>query len=110
MTHVQGIARKDYVKFDRDQLLGVSRDLAMTGAMKLLDKVQNIPEPEIAMAATAIMFAAFCKRTSQSPQDMHQLGMRILMPQQFHEKANLVGEVLRDWAGIRLAGDRSVEG
>lgn len=94
--------------FSRDLLLSISRDLAATGAMKLLDRVQQIPEPEVAMAAISIVFAAFCRRTGMSAQDAHEFGKRLLEPQPHHVKANITMETLRDFAGIRVMGDRRV--
>jgi hypothetical protein len=94
--------------FDRDRLNLVARDDSMRVAMDLLDRIQK-QDPELAMAGTAIMFAAFVRRLKLSPQDTYELGLKLLEPQQFHRKANIVGEVLRDFAGIRMAGDRNVE-
>lgn len=94
--------------FNRDHLNLVSRDAAMKAAMAQLDAVQN-EEPEVALAGAAIMFAAFVRRLGLSPQDTYELGKRILTPEQYHQKANIVGEVLRDFAGIRMMGDTNVE-
>jgi hypothetical protein len=94
--------------FSKDRLHMVSRDDAMKSAMGLLDRIQN-EEPEVALAGTAIMFAAFVRRLGLSPAETHELGKRILAPEAFHQKSNITGEVLRDFAGIRLAGDAQAE-
>lgn len=94
--------------FSRDRLMLTPRDEAMKGAMALLDRIQN-EAPEIGMAAASIMFAAFCRRVRMNPQEAHQLGLRLLTPEPFHQKGNIVGEVLQDFAGLRIAGDRRME-
>jgi hypothetical protein len=94
--------------FSKDRLMMVPRDEAAKCGMALLDKVQQ-ETPEIAMAGTVILFAMWCRRLGLDPFEMHQLGVRMLEPQDFHQKGNIHIEVLRDFAGIRMAGDGRVE-
>lgn len=86
----------------------VSRDLAATGAFTCLDHLQQ-EAPEVQVAAASILFAAWSHRLGLDPHDLYQQGLKMLRPQMGHLKANVHMEVLRDFAGIRLAGDPSVD-
>ena len=86
----------------------VHRDEAAKAAFALLDKVQQ-ESPEIAMAGCAMLFAMWCRRLHVDPHEMHALGGKLLVPQAFHQKGNIHVEVLRDFAGIRMMGDNSVD-
>lgn len=76
--------------------------------MALLHVVQD-EAPEVAMASVAMLFATWCKRLGLDAYEAHQYGQRLLAPEPFHRKGNIQAEVLRDFAGIRLAGDKRVE-
>lgn len=95
---------KDVRPFSRDRLKLVSRDKAAEGAMAQLDRVQQAA-PEVQMASVAILFAAWCKRLGCDPHDIYSQGVKMLTPEFGHHKANLHLETLRDFAGIRMAGD-----
>lgn len=86
----------------------VPRDEAAKCGLGLLDKVQQ-EAPEIAMAGTVVLFAMWCRRLRMDPHEMYQLGLKMLEPQEFHHKGNIQIEVLRDFAGIRMMGDASVD-
>lgn len=101
-------AVRDVKPFSRDRLFLVPRDEAAKCGLALLDKVQQ-ESPEIAMAGVAILFAVWCKRLRLGPHEAYQLGVKLAEPQQFHQKGNIQAEVLRDFAGIRMAGDASVD-
>jgi hypothetical protein len=88
---------------NRDRLMLVPRDTAMKGALSLLDRIQD-EAPETAMAAAAVLFAAFCKRCRIDAQEAHRLALRMLTPEPFHQKANIQSEVVEDFAGLRMAG------
>lgn len=94
--------------FNKDRLMLVARDDAAKCGMALLDKVQQ-EAPEIAMAGTVVLFAMWCRRLKMDPHEMHSLGVKLLEPQQFHHKGNILMDVLRDFAGIRMMGDASVD-
>lgn len=94
--------------FSRDRLFMVPRDEAAKGAMALLTVIQD-EQPEIALASVAMLFAAWVKRLRVSPHEAYQLGNKLVVPQEFHQKGNIQAEVLRDFAGMRLMGDKSVE-
>ncbi len=94
--------------FSKDRLMMLPRDEAAKCGMALLDKVQQ-EAPEIAMAGAAVLFAMWCKRLRLDPFEAHQYGMKLLEPQQFHHKGNVLMDTLRDFAGIRMAGDPRVD-
>lgn len=94
--------------FSKDTLVMVPRDEAAKCAFALLDKVQG-ESPEVAMAGCVMLFAMWCKRLGQDPFEMHALGKKMLAPEDFHQKGNIHVEVLRDFAGMRMMGDKSVE-
>lgn len=93
--------------FSRDRLKLVSRDKAAYAAFAALDRLQQ-EEPEVAMAAASILFAAWCDRTNSDPHDMHEQGEKMLRAEAFHRKANIQLETIRDFAGIRIMGDRNI--
>lgn len=98
----------DVRPFSRDRLKLISRDKAAEGAFAILDKLQQAG-PEVQVASVAILFAAWCKRLTLDPHDIYQQGMKMLAPEFGHHKANLHLETLRDFAGIRMAGDERVD-
>jgi hypothetical protein len=99
---------RDVIPFSRDRLKLVSRDLSAEGAMAMLDRVQT-HRPEVQVAAVAVLFAAWCRRLGLDPHDLWLQGTRMMRPEPGHQKANIHLEVLRDFAGIRLAGDERVD-
>lgn len=98
----------DVRPFSRDRLKLVSRDKAAEGAMLVLDRIQTAP-PEVQVASVGILFAAWCKRLGLDPHDIYQQGVKMMTPEFGHRTANIHLEVLRDFAGIRLAGDSRVD-
>lgn len=94
--------------FSKDRLMLVPRDEAMKCGFALLDKVQA-EAPEIAMAGVVALFAVWCKRLKLDPHEMYSLGVKLVEPQPFHQKGNIHGEVMRDFAGMRMAADASVD-
>lgn len=88
---------------DRDRLALTARDEAAKASMAVLHVVQQ-EEPEIIMAGAACLFVALCKRSGLDPEDMVQMANKMLRPEPFHQKGNIQMEVLRDFAGLRMAG------
>lgn len=88
---------------DRDRLSMVSRDVAVRDAHRCLDPVQN-GTPEEMVAAVSLLFATVMNRVGIDPQQGHGLGLRLLKHQQHHEKTNKSLQSLRDFAGLRIAG------
>ncbi len=93
--------------FSRDRLKLVSRDRCAKTAMAVLHKIQQDPTEE-QVAAVAMLFAVWCIRLGQDPHDLYLQGVKMVKPEQFHRKGNIQLETLRDFAGIRLAGDDRV--
>jgi hypothetical protein len=92
---------------NRDRLLMIPRDQAAVAAHALLHPVQGLT-PEQQVAGAAVLFAAICARIGEDPQALYQLGNRILRDENFHVKGNVQMQVLRDYAGIVIKGDRNV--
>lgn len=99
---------RDVRPFSRDRLKLVPRDRAAEGAFACLDKLQQAI-PEVQVAAAAMLFAAWVKRLRLDPEDLYSQGVKMLKSQPGHSKANIHVEVLRDFAGIRIAGDPTVD-
>jgi hypothetical protein len=93
---------------DRDRLFSTTRDAAVAAAFNSLTHIQNLP-PEEMTAGLGLLFAAVCERAGIDAQDLHTLGARMLKaPNEFHLKENGALQSLRDFAGIRVKGDRDV--
>jgi hypothetical protein len=86
----------------------VPRDEAMKAAFAVLSRNQD-EVPELQVAAMAILFAAWCRRLKLEPSAMHLLGLRLIEPEAFHQKGNIHAETIRDFAGMRIAGDERVD-
>lgn len=96
------------IPFSRDRLSLVSRDAAAEAAFRALTKNQE-QRPEVQVAAVAVLFAAWCSRLGIDPHDLWGIGRRMVTPEEFHRKGNIHMETIRDFAGIRLAGDERVD-
>lgn len=83
------------------------RDDAASAAFQALDGLQRFT-PEEQLAGAALLFSALRTRCGLDPFDLSQLGDRLLAPEAFHDKANWQLEALRDYAGLRIAGDPNV--
>ena len=94
--------------FSRDRLALLPRDEVAKTAFAAMDKVQQ-QDPTLAVAAVSVLFLAWCKRLGVRPEDMTQMAARMIEPEQFHQKANLHMDVIRDFAGMRVLGDSRVE-
>ena len=88
---------------DRDKLSMVPREAGIEAAYEALFPIQD-RAPEPMMAGVAVLFAAICNRTGTDPEDMHRLGMKLLRYQEGSLKTNNAVQSLRDFAGLRIAG------
>lgn len=88
---------------DKDKLSMIPREDAVTSAHLALDTLQRLT-PEEMVAGMAVLYAAVCSRLMLDPHDMHTLGTRMLTHQAHHDKANKALQSLRDFAGLRIAG------
>lgn len=93
--------------FDKDALSMLARETAADAAHEALFPLQHRPPAEI-VAGAAVLFAAICHRVGLDPQETHAVGMKMLRDQDHHRGANNSLQSLRDFAGIRIAGDRDV--
>lgn len=88
---------------NKDKLSLLPRDVALVSAHYVLRPLSNM-EPEEMVAGMAVLFASVCNRVGLDPQHVHQMGMRMLKDQQHHDKGNKLLQSLRDFAGLRIAG------
>ena len=101
-SHIGTTASKP---LDRDRLLSVSRRQAAAAAHLTLFQVQD-EAPEVIVAGAAVWFAAVCARCGLDPQEIHGLGMKILRPSPLDLRTNDSLQSLRDFAGLRVKGNR----
>lgn len=92
---------------NRDALLMIPRETAARIAHEALFPVQNL-KPHEMVAGVALLFAAITHRAGIDPQEAHKLGLRILRDQPLHQQANASLQSLKDFAGLRIKGDRNV--
>ena len=95
---------------DRDKLYMVPRRRAADTAHQALFPIQN-DSPEVMLAGVAVLFAAFCTRCRQDPEDMFRMGLRILRDPDVEggdRGSNASLQSLKDFAGIRIMGERHV--
>lgn len=83
------------------------RGVAADTAHEALFPIQHRRPTEM-VAGVAVLFATICARTGLDPQELHTLGSKMLRDQEFHRAVNDSLQSLRDFAGIRIAGDKDV--
>lgn len=79
--------------FNRDRLMLMDRDVAAYAAHEQL-AATNARPPEEQVAAAAIIFAGMCSRLGLDPQEMHKLGRKLLVRQNYKPKGNAQIEAL----------------
>ena len=95
---------------NRDKLHMVPRAHVAAAAHEALFPVQGL-QPELMVAGIALLFAAITQRCGLDPQELHTLGRKILRdPVQVggDRGANASLQSLKDFAGIRIMGERDV--
>lgn len=94
-------------RLDADTLHSIPRDKMAADALLLMDGLRNHSGEE-QMAATAVLFAVFCRRFNQSPQDLYEMGKRIINTEEaFHDKGNQLVETLKDFSNGHLSSNPS---
>lgn len=104
----QNALTRGVVPFSKDRLSLVARDRVARAAFAALHPNQD-ESAEVQVGAAALLFAAWVHRLGLDPYDLYQMANKMLRPEEFHTKANLQLETIRDFAGIRLAGDSRVD-
>ena len=89
------------IELNADALNSASRDDIARLAFGALTPIQE-QQPHLQVFAVALLFAAYCNRLSLDPQEMHHKAMRMMRDQEFHHKANVQLDAMRDFAGIHL--------
>lgn len=88
------------IPFDRDKLGMLPRDKIMEASFRALDAIQN-DKAEMQMATVASLFAAFTERLNLSPQEMFNMGKRMMRRQPNHTQANDHIDALTDFIGAK---------
>ncbi len=89
-------------RLDVDALTSIPRDSMATFAFMMLDATQNLKGHE-QLAGAAVLFAVLSRRFNKSPQDLHELGRRVIETEEaFHDKGNQMVETLKDFANGRV--------
>lgn len=93
---------------DKLRLSMVPRSRAADAAHLTLFQLQDLPSPEEQMMGVAVLFTAFAQRLRLDPSELHDMGLAILQSRTDgdHVTSNSL-QTLKDFAGIRLAGDAS---
>lgn len=91
----------------KDRLAMLPRGTAARAAHQALNGLQREP-PEVMVAGAALLFAAIVNRCGLDPQEMHHLGLRMMRDQEAHKLDNDSLQSLRDFAGIRIMGEKHV--
>jgi hypothetical protein len=92
---------------DRDRLSMAQRGEVAMAAHRALDALQR-ETPEIMMMGAALLFHTLCLRCRVDPQEIHHLAGRVLRDQDGFKKDNDSLQSMRDFAGIRIMGEREV--
>ena len=95
-------------RIDRDALNSLKRDKIAPLTSAILDPIASHSGEEL-LAASATLFAVMVERYGGSPQDLYEYGRRVLgADEPFHKKGNDQLEALRDFAALRVRGERII--
>ena len=64
--------------------------------------------PELLLLGAALLFATLCQRCGQEPDVLHRMALKVLKPEPCDRRTNDSLQSLRDFAGIRVMGERDV--
>lgn len=92
---------------DRDRLTMMSRGEAARVAHLALSEIQG-EQPELMVLGAAVLFATLCQRCGLDPQEVHHMARKVLTDQDGFKRDNASLQSLRDFAGIRIMGEREV--
>lgn len=92
---------------DRDKLTMMPRGEAARVAHLALSEIQG-EAPELMVLGAAVLFATLCQRCNLSAQDVHHMAHKVLTDQEGFRRDNASLQSLRDFAGIRIMGEREV--
>jgi len=95
---------------DKDRLYMIPRRWAADCAHEALFPVQS-KQPEVMVAGVAVLFAAIVTRCGIDPEDAYRMGLKLLRdPDQLGGDRGTSSSLqsLKDFAGIRINGERHV--
>lgn len=93
--------------FSRDRFMMLPRQLGAEAAYEVLHPIQSL-SPEQMVMGVAILFAAVCSRIGLEPHEAYCTGLKVLHADDPMSRTNATLQSLRDFAGLRIAGDQSV--
>lgn len=93
--------------FDYHTMTQLARQRAADAAHATLDGLQNLTPEEIVLGV-AVLFAAVTRRSGLDPEDLYQMGLRVLKPEPLHRRANDSLQSLTDFVALRVKGERDV--
>ena len=108
--HSYGTITEPSRPLNKDALAMVRRASAIKGAQLALDPIQH-EQPEYMVASIAVLLAAVVNRCRLDPEDMYRMGLKLMRdpPQEGGDRgASGAIQSLRDFAGIRIMGERDV--
>lgn len=94
------------IELNADLINSASRDETARLAFAALTPIQE-QKPHLQVFAVALLFSALCHRLSLDPQEMHHKAMRMMRDEDFHHKANVQLDAIREFAGIHLTKPQS---
>lgn len=110
-NHSYGDLTQPSRPLDKDRLAMIPRHKAANAAHEALFPIQS-KTPEEMVAGAAVLFATICDRCRLDPEEMVRIARRILRDpdgQLGGDKRNNDSlQSLRDFAGIRIMGERHV--
>lgn len=107
-SHSTQRTRPAEAPFDYHTMTGLSRQAAADSAWTALSAIQNMtPEEQVLGAAT--LFAAIADRCNLPASELYRMGQRVIGTyEEFHKRANDSLQSLRDYAALRIKGERDV--
>lgn len=83
----------------------VPRDKVAHSAILALHQLQDLEDPEHMMLGVATLFASFCRRARVDASELHAMGLNVIdAPVDYDMNTGGAIEMLRDFAGMRIAG------
>jgi hypothetical protein len=92
---------------DKDKLYMMPRSEAVDAALEVISALQR-RTPEQIVAGLGLAFACVAHRSLLDPQEVHRIGAAILEDRLYEGRDNMRLQSLRDFAGIRIRGERNV--
>lgn len=109
-SHSYGTLTSPSRPLNKDILAMLPRRRLADTAHEALFPIQS-KRPEEMVGGVAVLFAAICQRCRLDPEDLYRMGLKVLRdPDQLGGDRGSNGSLqsLKDFAGIRIMGERDV--